>query len=273
MPSVVPEMVDTGRLTPTRQATLDRHAEWWEMRRQGYTIYTIAAKYGVTPQAVSKAMGEIERKLYVVMADQLAEMRASQTAMLEANLERALVEWFKSQQDAEKRSEVEKTLAATSSEHEEQGHGGSLKRRRKQPLQAGDVADDSEQKWDTVDLESIPGYFYDEATGEETIPEERPGIVASWLMEKVRREREGGPRMAAVLERTVTTVTEGQCGDPRYLAEIRSCLAEIRKIWGLDAPKKAEVITRDGDITNEERAARIAAILERGRDRRDKPAG
>jgi hypothetical protein len=244
------------------------------MRRQGYTIYTIAAKYGVTPQAVSVAMKAIERKLYVVMAEQLAEMRASQTAMLEANLERALIEWFKSQQDAERETILEKSLAATSNEQEEQGHGGSLKRRRKQPLDAGYVADESEsQDWETVDLESIPGYFYDEATGEETLPEERPGIVAAWLMEKMRRERDASPRMAGLIERTVTTVSEGQCGDPRYLAEIRSCLAEIRKIWGLDAPKKAEVITRDGDITDEERAARITTLLERGRDRRTQSAG
>ena len=78
----VPEMLNTGRSTPTRQKTLDRHAQWWEMRRQGYTIYTIAAKFGVTPSAVSHAMTAIEEKLYKVLAEQAAPMKASEPVAL-----------------------------------------------------------------------------------------------------------------------------------------------------------------------------------------------
>ena len=273
MPTV-PETLNTGRLTKTRQKTLDRHAEWWEMRRQGFTIYTIAAKFGVTPAAVSLAMTAMEQKLYKVLAEQVAPMKASQTAQLEANLERSLLEWFKSQQNAETERVVEKTLAASSEERDPGPMGGELKRRRKQPLEAGVSVEDprSNENWEVVDPESIPGYLYNEETDEETTPEEKAKVMMAFLAEKLKAEREGGPQMAGLLERTLTTTSQGQCGDPRYLAEIRACLADIRKIWGLDAPQKAEVITRDGDLTDEERAARIAAILDRGRARRDQPS-
>lgn len=74
---------------------------------------------------------------------------------------------------------------------------------------------------------------------------------------------------AAILERTRTTTSAGQVGDPRFLEFIRKCLADIRLIWGLDAPQKQELTHRDGDITDQERSARIAAILDTGRSRRD----
>lgn len=35
---------------------------------------------------------------------------------------------------------------------------------------------------------------------------------------------------------TTTVKTEEELGDPRYLAEYRACLADIRKIWGADKP-------------------------------------
>ncbi len=41
---------------------------------------------------------------------------------------------------------------------------------------------------------------------------------------------------------TVAEVTvESQYGDPRYLAEARAALADLRKLWGLDAPQKLDV--------------------------------
>lgn len=45
-------------------------------------------------------------------------------------------------------------------------------------------------------------------------------------------------KVLAVAERTKTT--SGQCGDPRFLAEARNALEDIRKIWGADAPVKVE---------------------------------
>jgi hypothetical protein len=38
-----------------------------------------------------------------------------------------------------------------------------------------------------------------------------------------------------------------QDGDPRYLEQARQALADIRKIWGLDAAKKLELTGEDGD--------------------------
>ena len=237
MSSKVPEMVATGRLPNTRAKTLDRHAEWWELRRQGYTIYTIAARFGVSHQAVSKAMLAMEEKLYKVLAEQSAPMRASQTAILEANLERALLEWFKSQDNAQSERLVEKSVAPVSKDQETQAHGGSLTRRQVQTL---------EEEVEGLDYESIPGYFYDEKTGEETLSEDRARLIGEYLIAKLK----AGVGLEGLIERTLTNTSQGQCGDPRYLAEIRANLADIRKIWGLDAPVKQEFTGKDGGPVN-----------------------
>lgn len=48
-----------------------------------------------------------------------------------------------------------------------------------------------------------------------------------------------------------TKVTRGQCGDPRYLAQIADCIAQRRKLLGLDAPVKSEqTITADVNLTS-----------------------
>ncbi|WP_395089304.1 hypothetical protein [Armatimonas sp.] len=241
MSSKVPEMVVTGRLsqTPTRARTLDRHAEWWEMRRQGYTTYTIAAKFGVSQQAVSKAMLAMEENLYKVLAAQAAPMKASQTAQLEANLERSLLEWEKSKDVGRTEREVEKTLGKPKESQEGQAHGGSLKRSQREELKG---------EWDDVDLEAIPGLYYDPETDEETLPEERPKIIAAYLLSEIKRKALESTE--ALLERTLTTTRQWQCGDPRYLAEIRASLADIRKIWGLDAPVKQEIAGAGGGPVN-----------------------
>ena len=59
-----------------------------------------------------------------------------------------------------------------------------------------------------------------------------------------------GAEEGSLIERTVTTTTTSQCGDPRYLAEIRACLADIRRIWGTDAPAKQELTGKDGGPVN-----------------------
>jgi hypothetical protein len=38
----------------------------------------------------------------------------------------------------------------------------------------------------------------------------------------------------------------GQAGCPGLLAEVRNALADIRSLWGLDAPKKTELFGKDG---------------------------
>jgi hypothetical protein len=43
------------------------------------------------------------------------------------------------------------------------------------------------------------------------------------------------------VKETTTFTSEGQCGDPRMLEKAINALADIRSIWGLDAPKKTDV--------------------------------
>jgi predicted transcriptional regulator len=40
-------------------------------------------------------------------------------------------------------------------------------------------------------------------------------------------------------------VVENQHGDPRYLEAARKALADIRKLWGLEAPRQLKVLTRN----------------------------
>lgn len=47
----------------------------------------------------------------------------------------------------------------------------------------------------------------------------------------------------APLPDEVTTAREGQSGNPALLNQARGALADIRAIWGLDAPKKQDLTT------------------------------
>lgn len=49
------------------------------------------------------------------------------------------------------------------------------------------------------------------------------------------------PLEKEVVEETVTSERRGQSGNPALLAQAREALADIRAIWGLDAPKKADI--------------------------------
>jgi DNA-binding MarR family transcriptional regulator len=71
-----------------------------------------------------------------------------------------------------------------------------------------------------------------------------------------------------------------QNADPRFLAEARAALADIRDIWGADAPSKLaptdptgeKEFGQDAGISDEQRAARIAALFDAARTRRAGPA-
>jgi predicted transcriptional regulator len=95
----------------------------------------------------------------------------------------------------------------------------------------------------------------------------------AWERSKQNAETRRVVESTSDSDRTVTTTSTGQCGDPRYLQLICKILADIRAIWGLDAPQKAELATRGEDMSNEERASRITAILNVARARRDQAAG
>lgn len=52
-----------------------------------------------------------------------------------------------------------------------------------------------------------------------------------------QRKSQGGRGEATIAE----IVTENKHGDPRYLDEARKALADLRKVWGLDAPQKMDL--------------------------------
>lgn len=60
--------------------------------------------------------------------------------------------------------------------------------------------------------------------------------------DEVVRDEDGQPvTETMVTEHAESTETRHHNGDPRYLAEARSAKADIRDIWGLNAPKEASV--------------------------------
>ena len=68
---------------------------------------------------------------------------------------------------------------------------------------------------------------------------------------------------------TETSVTtKGQCGNPSFLSEARAALADIRKIWGADAPvdpgdtQSDRVSGRPREEVIREQIARLRAALE-----------
>lgn len=56
---------------------------------------------------------------------------------------------------------------------------------------------------------------------------------------------EGTKVMLPATETTTVHEKRGQAGNPSFLSEARAAQADIRSIWGLDAPKKTDV-TSDG---------------------------
>jgi hypothetical protein len=74
-----------------------------------------------------------------------------------------------------------------------------------------------------------------------------------------------------------TTKVEGQVGDPRFLERVGWCITQRCKIIGVEAPTKIAPTDPTGNkayesLTDAERAARIAAVLDRARARRDEQA-
>jgi predicted transcriptional regulator len=58
------------------------------------------------------------------------------------------------------------------------------------------------------------------------------------MTRKLQRMTQGGAQGGATV---AELVTENEHGDPRYLEEARKALADLTKLWGLDAPYKVEV--------------------------------
>ena len=60
-----------------------------------------------------------------------------------------------------------------------------------------------------------------------------------------QRKSEGqGPGEGGVAHTVAEVVVDTRHGDPRYLDAIRKALADMRKVWGLDAPAQVDVTDR-----------------------------
>jgi len=76
--------------------------------------------------------------------------------------------------------------------------------------------------------------------------------MTAWERSLTEEERQTVVKGRAVVDKfgavvelpDVTTISRvGKCGDPALLAQAMKALAEIRAIWGLDAPKKVDATT------------------------------
>src|SRR5262245_42867621 len=57
----------------------------------------------------------------------------------------------------------------------------------------------------------------------------------------VRRQRKAQPGAGGDGHAVAEVVVETQHGNPRYLEQARKALADIRKVWGIDAPQQLTV--------------------------------
>jgi hypothetical protein len=80
-------------------------------------------------------------------------------------------------------------------------------------------------------------------------------------------ESEGG--RAGASRAKVTTHLADQDGDPRFLDQARAALADIRKIWGADAPRETHLTGKDGGAI--ETTARVLCYLPDNRRNPEEP--
>lgn len=137
--------------------------EAWRLRVQGWTQGKIAAELNVTQQSVSEMLQKIEARLAEQFTAEALEIKARQTAQLEAVYEEAMEQWRRSCQDLQREQVVSGRVKVT------------------------------------------------EMGGVYNLPDQH------------------------------TTTVEGQSGNPALLEKAMKALADIRAIWGLDAPKKTDV--------------------------------
>lgn len=208
-----------------RQEARDREFRAWRMRVRGFTEQRIADELGVSQPAVHLMLERAEKAQLGEMVGEALPIKRRQTAQLEYLQEEAMLAWERSKLNAETERTVEKSIAPKRTELEPQPQGGALVRTRRGPLE-------------DFDPECEGAYLDDEGEGVE--PEERARVIAQNAIEKAlaHLDAEGGP---VLVERTTTSISVCQSGDPRHLDIARKAMADIRGIWGIDAPQKQQV--------------------------------
>jgi hypothetical protein len=77
-------------------------------------------------------------------------------------------------------------------------------------------------------------------------------------LRKRQQKRDGGPDGDSVT--VAELVSENRHGDPRYLAEARAALKDLRGIWGVDAPERVTIgpLTPFATMTDDALEAELA---------------
>lgn len=76
-----------------------------------------------------------------------------------------------------------------------------------------------------------------------------------------KRERDGHGEPGGA-ETVAEVVVDTRHGDPRYLDAIRKALADLRKVWGLDAPQQVDVQDRRRPFDHLTEAELLAALAQ-----------
>jgi predicted transcriptional regulator len=195
-----------------REETLHREADAWDLRCKGWTEQRIADKLGVTRMAVSKILKRVSTRRYKELAAAVEEQKVVQTEQLDHILGEALDAWERSKESAEKTRT--KSLGAKPEEN-------------KPPVQAAQGEDGRDHE----EPEERPGMYLND-DGEEVDEEERAKVLAA-----VNLKPDGS--IMTIVERV--DEVRHQVGDPRFLKAAMEAQEAKRQIWGLDAPKRAEV--------------------------------
>jgi predicted transcriptional regulator len=71
-----------------------------------------------------------------------------------------------------------------------------------------------------------------------------------------KRQRKTQPGSGGAAATVAEVVVENQHGDPRYLEVARKALADVRKVWGLDAPQQVDLRAQNPYASMTEEALR-----------------
>lgn len=205
---------------PPKEVTADNERKAWELRRKCWTQERIARELGIERSTVAKMLQRRDKVLAREFKDRAEGIKAQQAEQLEYITEEAMDGWERSKLDAEMERTVAKRLGAKPGAKPEEKPGQSRSR-------------------DSGGAE-VPGMYLNPETGEEVDAE----TAAEMIADAARKAAEGSG--LTMVEETTTKEARGQAGDPRFLDQARGAMADIRTIWGLDAPKKNELTGKDG---------------------------
>lgn len=209
--------------TVAQDIAAGREVEAWQLRtRKGWSIYRIAEKIGVTPQAVSLMLKRVGVKIHKQLAATLEAQKAEQAGLIDSLIENAFDGWERSQEDAVTEKTREKAVAI-------KPDTGKVKRR-------DGGRDEDEDDYDAEGDE--PGLYLDK-NGDEVPAEERARKIAAAALDKANGNAEEAAR---IIETITAQDRKGQVGDPRFIQAALAALAAKRAIWGLDAPKAESMI-------------------------------